>query len=68
VLLVIASSLNGLVMLVYSVLLIMLNRRTMPGPVRIAGVRLGAMVWSVLFFGFFSVILLEDQLSTLFGG
>jgi hypothetical protein len=68
VLLVIASSLNGLVMLVYSVLLIMLNRRTMPGPVRIAGVRLGAMVWSVLFFGFFSVILLQDQISTLFGG
>ncbi|MGH2777301.1 MAG: Nramp family divalent metal transporter [Actinomycetota bacterium] len=67
-LLVIASSLNGLVMLVYSVLLIMLNRKTMPGPVRIAGVRLGAMVWSVLFFGFFSVILLQDQLSTLFGG
>jgi Mn2+/Fe2+ NRAMP family transporter len=68
VLLVIASSLNGLVMLVYSVLLIMLNRRTMPGPLRIAGVRLGAMVWSVLFFGFFSVILLQDQISTLFGG
>jgi hypothetical protein len=46
----------------------MLNRKTMPGPVRIAGVRLGAMVWSVLFFGFFSFILLQDQLSTLFGG
>ncbi|MGH2828161.1 MAG: Nramp family divalent metal transporter [Actinomycetota bacterium] len=67
-LLVIASSLNGLVMLVYSVLLIMLNRKTMPGPVRIAGVRLGAMVWSVVFFGFFSFILLQDQLSALFGG
>lgn len=67
-LLVIASSLNGLVMLVYSVLLIMLNRKTMPGPVRIAGVRLGAMVWSVVFFGFFSVILLESQFSALFGG
>lgn len=67
-LLVIASSLNGLVMLIYSVLLIMLNRKTMPGPVRIAGVRLGAMVWSVVFFGFFSVILLESQFSALFGG
>jgi hypothetical protein len=40
----------------------------MPEPLRIAGVRLGAMVWSVLFFGFFSVILLQDQISTLFGG
>ena len=68
VLLVIASSLNGLVMLVYSVLLIMLNRKTMPGPVRIAGVRLGALIWSVLFFGFFSVILLQDQFRQLFGG
>jgi hypothetical protein len=68
VLIVIASSLNGLVMFVYSILLIILNRRAMPGPIRITGMRLGAMFWSVLFFGFFSVILLQDQISSLFEG
>jgi hypothetical protein len=66
VLLVIASSLNGLVMFVYSILLIQLNRRALPQPVRITGVRLGAMGWSVLFFGFFSWILLQDQFKQLF--
>jgi hypothetical protein len=66
VLLVIASSLNGLVMFVYSILLIQLNRAALPGPIRIAGVRLGAMVWSVLFFGYFSAILLNDQIGQLF--
>jgi hypothetical protein len=68
VLLVIASSLNGLVMFVYSILLIQLNRRALPGPVKIGGVRLGALAWSVLFFGYFSWILLQDQLKALFGG
>ncbi|MGH2556503.1 MAG: Nramp family divalent metal transporter, partial [Actinomycetota bacterium] len=66
VLLVIASSLNGLVMFVYSILLIQLNKTTMPQPIRIGGVRLVAMGWSVVFFGFFSWILLQDQFKQLF--
>jgi hypothetical protein len=65
-LLVIASSLNGLVMFVYSILLIQLNKTTMPQPVRIGGLRLVAMGWSVVFFGFFSWILLQDQFKQLF--
>jgi Mn2+/Fe2+ NRAMP family transporter len=67
ILLIIASSLNGLVMFVYSVLLIQLNRRTLPGEIRVSGVRLGALVWAVLFYGFFSVILLIDQVGKLGG-
>ncbi|MBW3665650.1 MAG: Nramp family divalent metal transporter [Actinobacteria bacterium] len=67
-LLVIASSLNGLVMFVYSILLIQLNRTAVPAAVKITGVRLGAMGWSVLFFGFFSAILLQDQFGKLVGG
>jgi Mn2+/Fe2+ NRAMP family transporter len=67
VLLVIASSLNGLVMFVYSGLLIQLNRRTLPREIGLKGGRLAAIAWAVLFYGFFSVILIWDQLSTLFG-
>ncbi|MGH2734102.1 MAG: Nramp family divalent metal transporter, partial [Actinomycetota bacterium] len=56
VLLVIASSLNGLVMFVYSVLLIQLNRGVLPKQIAMRGIRLIALGWSVLFFGYFSVI------------
>lgn len=68
VLLIIASSLNGLVMFVYSALLIQLNRRTLPHEIRTSGVRLGALIWAVAFYGFFSVVLLQDQAGKLFGG
>jgi hypothetical protein len=68
ILLVIASSLNGLVMFVYSVLLIQLNRGTLPKEIRVGGVRLFALFWAVLFYGFFSVVLLIDQFQTLTGG
>jgi hypothetical protein len=66
VLLVIASALNGIVMFVYSVLLIQLNRFTLPQGIRLGGARLGVMGWSVLFFGFFSVIVVIDQGKRLF--
>jgi hypothetical protein len=66
VLLVIASALNGFVMFVYSVLLIQLNRFTMPKGIRLGGVRLAVMGWSVLFFGFFSAIAIISEGSKLF--
>ena len=69
ILLVIASSLNGLVMFVYSALLIQLNRATLPAEFRTSGVRLGALIWAVLFYGFFSIVLLYDQIfNKLLGG
>ena len=67
VLLVIASSLNGLVMFVYSCLLIQLNRGVLPREIGLKGGRLVALCWAVLFYGVFSVILLIDQGKTLFG-
>jgi Mn2+/Fe2+ NRAMP family transporter len=67
VLLVIASSLNGLVMFVYSFLLIRLNRGMLPREIGLSGGRLAALWWAVLFYGFFSVVLLQDQLGELFG-
>jgi hypothetical protein len=68
VLLVIASSLNGLVMFVYSCLLIQLNRFNLPAEIRTTGVRLAALMWAVAFYGFFSVFLLIDQFGKLTAG
>ena len=67
VLLVIASSLNGLVMFIYSCLLIQLNRGTLPREIGLKGGRLVAIVWAVLFYGFFSAVLLWDQAQLLAG-
>ena len=66
-LLVIASALNGLVMAVYSVLLLQLNRWTLPREIGLKGFRFVAILWAVAFYGFFSVILLIDQGKQLFG-
>jgi len=66
VLLVIASSLNGLVMFVYSVLLIRLNRGVLPREIGLKGGRLAAIGWAVLFYGGFSLVLLIDQAKMLF--
>jgi hypothetical protein len=68
VLLVIAAALNGLVMFVYSILLIQLNRGVLPREIGLKGFRFGALIWAVAFYGFFSVILLIDQGKQLFGG
>jgi hypothetical protein len=53
-LMVIAGSLSGVVMFVYSALLIRLNRKALPGAIKLKGIRLWAMVWAVVLFGGFS--------------
>ncbi|MGH3147683.1 MAG: Nramp family divalent metal transporter [Rubrobacter sp.] len=68
VLLLVQSSLSGIVMFVYSILLIWLNRRALPHPIKIRGARLGALVWAVLAFGILSVILVYTQIADLLGG
>jgi hypothetical protein len=65
-LLVIASALNGLVMFIHSVLLLQLNRGVLPREIGLTGVRFVAIIWAVLFYGFFSAILLWDQAGQLF--
>ncbi|MDF1603429.1 Nramp family divalent metal transporter [Nocardioides sp. YIM 152315] len=67
VLLVIASALNGVVMFVYSVLLIQLNRGVLPREIGLRGGRFAVLIWAVLFYGGFSVVLLIDQAKQLFG-
>lgn len=63
VLLIIASALNGIVMFVYSALLIWLNRGILPKAIRVRGIRLLALIWSTLFFGYFSALLIGDMFS-----
>lgn len=66
VLLVIASALNGLVMFVYSVLLIKLNRGMLPRAIGLGGVRYVAILWAVVFYGGFSIYLIITQFGKLF--
>jgi len=68
ILLLISQSINGMIMAVYCVLLIKLNRSVLPAPAKPGGLRTGLMFWAVLFYGFFSVALIVSQIRSLFGG
>ena len=54
-LLVIGSALSAIVMFVYSILLIVLNRNNLPRAIRLGGYRMWIMGFAVLWFGYFSV-------------
>jgi hypothetical protein len=62
-LLVVAACLNGMVMFVYSILLIQLNRRGLPPAIRVRGFRLGMLVFATVFYGFFAgwLVLVQVQ-------
>jgi hypothetical protein len=68
VLLVIAAVVGGFMMFIYSGLLILINRKTLPAPIRVRGVRLAMLVWAVLLFGTLSVLTFRDQIAKLLGG
>lgn len=57
------AALNGAVMFLYSGLLLYMNYRRLPAPIRITKGRALMLAWSVLFFGFFAVLAGWDQLS-----
>ena len=67
-LLVIAACLNGMVMFVYSILLIQLNRRGLPPALRVRGVRLGMLVFATLFYGYFAGWLVIVQVQSYLAG
>ena len=68
VLLVISAVVGGFMMFIYSGLLILINRKSLPAPIRVRGVRLGALIWAILLFGTLSVLTFQAQLARLFGG
>ncbi len=51
VLLVISACVGGTMMFLYSGMLIVLNRNALPPAIRVRSYRLGALVWSIVFFG-----------------
>ncbi|HMN45030.1 MAG TPA: Nramp family divalent metal transporter [Povalibacter sp.] len=65
VLLVISSVTSGVTMCIYSVLLILLNRRWLPAQIRISRPRTAALVWSTLLFGFLAVLTFQQQIRNL---
>ncbi|WP_448619186.1 Nramp family divalent metal transporter [Geodermatophilus sp. URMC 65] len=68
VLLVISAVTGGLMMFIYSALLLLVNRRTLPQEIRPGAGRVAALVWAFLLFGFLSVLTFNQQLQNLFGG
>ncbi len=67
VLIVISAVVGGFMMFIYSGLLILINRKVLPAPIRITGFRLGVMVWSIGLFGVLSVLTMIDKGKDLFG-
>ena len=65
ILLVISSCVGGLMMCIYSVLLIVLNRRGLPAPIRITPLRVAALVWSAAVFTLLAVLTIRQQLQLL---
>jgi Mn2+/Fe2+ NRAMP family transporter len=66
VLLVLSACLNGIVMFIYSILLIKLNRGGLPPAIRVRGLRLGALCFAVVFYGFFAGWYVITQMGELF--
>ena len=66
ILLILAGCIAAFMMVFYSALLIVLNRR-LPGPLRPAGYRIAALVWAVMLFGGLSIVTVIDQAKRLAG-
>jgi hypothetical protein len=65
VLVTISTVLGGVIMVVYTCLLIVTNRRHLPEQIRVRGVRLAALVWSIALLGTTSAIVAVDQIGNL---
>ena len=61
VLLVISASVGGLMMFVYSGLLIVINRRGLPAPIRVRSFRLASLVWATVLYGLLASITMWEQ-------
>ena len=60
-LVVLAAALSGGAMFIYSALLIVINRRFMPQPLKIRGLRLAALVFAFCLFGVMSVLVVINE-------
>jgi len=62
VLLIISATVGGTMMFLYSILLIMLNRKYLPDPLKIGSYRLVALMWAVLLFGTLALLTIREQI------
>ncbi len=67
VLLVISASVGGVMMCLYSAMLLVLNRRGLPDAIKIRSYRVAVLVWSTVFFGTLATLTIKQQLGRLFG-
>ena len=67
VLLVISACVGGLMMFMYSLLLIRLNRRVLTPEIRPGAGRVAALVWAFVLFGVLSALTLVQQVPKLWG-
>jgi len=65
VLLVISACVAAVTMFMYSILLLIMNRRYLPDAIKIRSYRVGALVFSGAFFGVLSAITIVDQVGDL---
>jgi hypothetical protein len=65
VLVTISTVLGGAIMVVYTCLLLITNRRYLPDPIQLRGVRLGALVFAVALLGTTTTIVAIDQIGNL---
>jgi uncharacterized protein YhhL (DUF1145 family) len=61
VLIVISACVGGFMMFIYSILLLVLNRRVLPDQIKTGPVRVAALIWAVLLFGVFSALTIWNQ-------
>jgi hypothetical protein len=61
VLIVISACVGGLMMFIYSGLLILINKRSLPEALRIRGGRTAVLVWAIALFGTLSVLTIIQQ-------
>lgn len=64
-LLVISASTGGVIMFLYSMLLIALNRKMLPAAIRITPFRTATLVWSTLLFGSLAALTIYTQVQSL---
>jgi hypothetical protein len=65
VLLIISASVGGTMMCLYSVLLIVINRRHLPQPIQMPSHRLAAILWAALLFGTLAALTIRQQITML---
>jgi hypothetical protein len=62
-LVVVAAALSGGVMFIYSILLLVINRRFLPDPLKVRGIRMLVLLWAVGLFGVMSVLVVINEAS-----